>query len=156
MATQREQLWMSAGEVDAFLRSHWTMVLGTIGRDHQPHLVTMAYGFFEGCLAFTSYAKAQKMVNIRRDPRITCLVEDIGSAYAEIRGVQITGHAEVIDDAARVLAVLECVRAQMVSTGRASPDTGATPDYIAAKRLAVKLRVGRTISWDHGRLGGKY
>ena len=41
-------------------------------------------------LAFWTYGRSQKIVNLRRDPRITCLVED-GEDYFELRGVSDPG-----------------------------------------------------------------
>ena len=40
----------------------------------------------EGRIAFWTYASSQKIKNLERDDRITCLVED-GADYFELRGV---------------------------------------------------------------------
>jgi nitroimidazol reductase NimA-like FMN-containing flavoprotein (pyridoxamine 5'-phosphate oxidase superfamily) len=79
------------------------MSVATVGPDGRPHLVAMWYGFIDGAPAFWTYAKAQKIVNLRRDPRLTCMVED-GSAYNELRGVELVADAQLIEDAERVLA----------------------------------------------------
>ena len=39
----------------------------------------------EGRIAFWTYASSQKIKNLERDDRITCLVED-GTDYFELRG----------------------------------------------------------------------
>jgi nitroimidazol reductase NimA-like FMN-containing flavoprotein (pyridoxamine 5'-phosphate oxidase superfamily) len=142
---------MSNHEVDAFLRDHWSMVLGTIGPSGQPHLVTMAYGMVGGTLAFTSYTNAQKIVNLTRDPRMTCLVEDPGQDYGDIRGVQMFGTGRIDADGERVNEVLQAVIAQMRRAGRSSP---GTPDLagLARKRVSVFFDVERLVSWDHHRI----
>ncbi len=57
----------------------------------------MWYGFYEGKPAFETFTKSQKILNLRRDDRISVLVED-GDAYEKLRGVEIVGRGEVIDD----------------------------------------------------------
>ena len=44
-------------------------------------------------------AKSQKVVNLRRDPKISCSVE-AGESYDQLRGVAIEGTATIIDDTA--------------------------------------------------------
>ena len=58
----------------------------------------MWYGFTpDGRLGFETFAKSQKIQNLRRDPRITALVED-GDVYEQLRGVELVGTAEVTED----------------------------------------------------------
>ena len=40
-----------------------------------------------GAIGFETFAKSQKVLNLRRDPRITALVED-GTTYDSLRGVE--------------------------------------------------------------------
>ena len=51
-------------------RKH-TMSFATMNRDGSIHMVAMWYGFLEGGIAFESKAKAQKVLNLRRNPTIT-------------------------------------------------------------------------------------
>lgn len=161
--SRRSDIKMSDDEVATFLHTHWWMVIGTQGPAGFPHLVSMAYGFLDGRLAFTSFAKAQKVVNLRRDPRITCLVEEGQEDYGLIRGVQISGTVEIVEDADSAIAVARSGLAQKV----ASRGPGAEPttdeitamsrvEELAAKRATVLVTSVRTISWDHRRLGGHY
>src|SRR5580658_1661307 len=99
--SRREQIRMTEAEVDEFLHGRRTMCVATNGAGGHPHVVAMWYGFLEGAPAFWTYGKSQKIVNLRRDPRISCLVED-GEDYAELRGVELQGTATVIDDRAAV------------------------------------------------------
>jgi nitroimidazol reductase NimA-like FMN-containing flavoprotein (pyridoxamine 5'-phosphate oxidase superfamily) len=154
---------MSDDEVATFLQTHWWMVIGTQGPGGFPHLVSMAYGFLDGRLAFTSFAKAQKVVNLRRDPRITCLVEEGQDDYALIRGVQISGTVEIIEGAESAMAVARSGLAQKVaSRGPAAEATAeeitaiSRVEELAAKRATVVVTPVRTISWDHRRLEGHY
>jgi nitroimidazol reductase NimA-like FMN-containing flavoprotein (pyridoxamine 5'-phosphate oxidase superfamily) len=98
MPSRRDLIRMSDEEALAYLRSQCKAVLGTIGKDGMPHLVTLYYGVDpEGCIVLTSFAKAQKVLNVERDPRATLCVES-GDSYHEIKSVMAQCSAEVIRD----------------------------------------------------------
>ena len=94
---QRNKIVMSTDEVDAFLAERRAMTMSTINGDGSIHSIAMWYGFLEGAVAIESKAKAQKVVNLRRNPNLTMLVED-GDTYDELRGVTLIGKGEVVED----------------------------------------------------------
>jgi PPOX class probable F420-dependent enzyme len=95
---QRALIRMSDDEVTAFLRQSRTATIATIGPGGFPHLVAMWYGpSAEGMVLFETKAKSQKVVNLRRDPVISCSVE-AGESYDQLRGVAIERAAVLIDD----------------------------------------------------------
>ncbi len=67
--SRRDQIKMSVAEVQAFLKEQRTMSIGTIGRDGRPHVVAMWYAFLDGVPSFWTFAKSQKVVNLRRGGR---------------------------------------------------------------------------------------
>ncbi|CAM4046175.1 pyridoxamine 5'-phosphate oxidase family protein [Nocardiopsis rhodophaea] len=151
---RRAQIRMTETEVTDFLATHHKVQVATVGRHGEPHLSTLFYAMVDGRLAFWTYATAQKTVNLRRDKRMTCLVET-GEDYAELRGVALYGTAEVTDDPETVMRVGTDVTAVM--TG-ASPEELRTPEAqeqlarAGRKRAAVFLDVDRVVSWDHRKL----
>jgi PPOX class probable F420-dependent enzyme len=151
--SRREQIRMTDDEVDEFLRARRTMTLATIGPDGRPHLTAMWYAVLDGHVVFWSYRRAQKMVNLRRDARLSILIED-GETYGELRGLSITGTGVLLEDPADVLAVGRLL------LERHSPDGIAPAEQAAAatapKRVAVRVDVERVTSWDHAKLGGGY
>jgi nitroimidazol reductase NimA-like FMN-containing flavoprotein (pyridoxamine 5'-phosphate oxidase superfamily) len=159
---RRGEIRMSETQVDEFIHSQWCMVLGTHGPSGWPHLATLGYGFYEGKLAFSSFARAQKVVNIRRDPRINCLIEINQADYDNIAGVSILGHAELVDDPDAALAVARSVLAQRLkqASGGTKEEAAArhleVSEALAAKRVAITVEVDRIVSWDHRHLGGRY
>lgn len=152
--SNRDLIRMTEAEVEAFLQEQRTMSIATIGRDGRPHLIAMWYAFLDGVPCFWTFAKSQKVVNLRRDPRITAMVE-AGDVYNELRGVEIIAQADITDDAGEVLrfGVAEFERYQGVKMTEA-----LLPGVkkMAAKRVVVKLRIERIVSWDHRKLGGRY
>jgi PPOX class probable F420-dependent enzyme len=144
---------MSDDEVEEFLHGRRTMSIATVGADGRPHLVAMWYGFLDGAPSFETYAKSQKVMNLRRDPRITCMVED-GDAYEQLRGVELVGTGEILEDEAVVRrAAGSVVSRYMELEGDAAEQAAA---MLARKRVAVKINVERVVSWDHRKLGGGY
>jgi PPOX class probable F420-dependent enzyme len=126
------------------------MSLCTINHDGSIHAVAMWYGFLEGAVAFETKAKAQKVLNLRRDPRITVLVED-GDYYEELRGVELVGTAEIVEDPERmwVLGVDLFERYY----GAYTDDLKPFVETMLHKRVVIKVNVTRVVTWDHRKLG---
>ena len=97
MANQRGQIVMSDDEIAEFLLQQRSSTLGTFGAQGQIHLVGMWYGVLDGQIWFETKKKAQKTVNLRRDPRCSFLVE-AGHTYDQLRGVAIEGQGVVVED----------------------------------------------------------
>ena len=150
--SQRDAMRMTDEEIDAFLHERHSMSVATIGADGRPHLVAMWYGFLDGAPAFETYRKSQKVVNLQRDPRITCLVED-GDRYDLLRGVELAGTGTIVEDS-EALATIARSLFERYDTGF-GPDQGE--EYIAfmvAKRVAVRIDIERVVSWDHRKIAG--
>ena len=146
---QRAQIRMTDGEIDAFLRERRTMSMATIGPGGRIQLVAMWYGFVDGAIGFETKAKSQKVQNLRRDKRLTVLVED-GHAYDELRGVELSGWGEVIEDPAQLfeLGVSVFERYQ----GPYSEEMKPFVEAMLNKRVLVKLHTEKVVSWDHHKL----
>ena len=149
---QRSQIVMSDEEVATFLEQSRTATMGTIGPDGLPHLVAMWYGLIDGRIYFESKAKSQKVVNLRRDPRIVCAVES-GHTYDQLRGVSIEGTATIIEDTeseeywAAGVSVFERYQ------GPYSEDMRPFVELMMNKRAVVRIDPVRVRSWDHRKLG---
>ncbi len=145
---------MTDAEVDAFLQGRRTMNVASIGADGRPHLVAMWYGFVDGAIAFETFAKSQKVSNLRRDDRMTVLVE-AGDSYDQLRGVELVGRAEVIEDHDVLMAVARSVIGRYQADVSAA-DIDAVAEMMVRKRVAVRFTPERTVSWDHRKLAGGY
>ena len=148
---QRDVIKMTEQEIDEFLLGRHTMSLATINHDSTVHLVAMWYGFLEGCVAIETKTKSQKVRNLRRDPHLTCMVED-GDRYEELRGVELVGTAEIVEEPERMweMGVNLFERYQGTYTEEMRPFVEA----MLHKRVVVKLHTDRIVSWDHRKLGG--
>ncbi|MGA9870386.1 MAG: PPOX class F420-dependent oxidoreductase [Rhodococcus sp. (in: high G+C Gram-positive bacteria)] len=147
---QRAQITMTDAEIATFLERSRIANLATLGRDGAPHLVAMWYALIGGEVWFETKSKSQKAVNIRRDPRVTILVED-GHTYDTLRGVSIEGRAEIVDDPESAHAVGVSVWERY--TGPYSEDVRPFVEQMMNKRVAIRLTAARVRSWDHRKLG---
>jgi PPOX class probable F420-dependent enzyme len=147
---QRGQIVMAAAEITEFLTEQRVATLATIAPSGQPHLVAMWYAVLDGVLWFETKAKSQKAANLRRNPRVTVMVET-GDTYDTLRGVALEGRAEIIDDGDALWAV--GVNIWERYTGPYTEETRPMVEFMLAKRVAVRLDVERTRSWDHRKLG---
>ncbi len=150
---RRDLIRMTDEEIHAFLEEQRTLQVATIDHDGFPHLVAMWYTLIDNELAFWTYTKSQKAVNLRRDPRLTCLVE-AGERYDELRGVQIKGQAVLKDDRETVQRLGEAIWERY--TGPLNEHTRPMVEAQAAKRVAIVVKPLEIVSWDHRKLGGSY
>ncbi len=151
MASGREAVRLSEQEVADFLEDNLKVQLATVGPHGEPHLTTLFYVVDDGLIAFWTYGRSQKIVNLRRDPRVSALVED-GAAYDELRGVSITGTARLVEDYDEVKRVGTLVVTRMAG-GVDLGDFGA--EAVAAqarKRVVVVIEPDHVASWDHRKM----
>lgn len=150
--SRRNLIRMSDEEIRTFLEEQRTLQVATIDHDGWPHLIAMWYVLIHDQLVFWTYAKSQKAVNLRRDARLTCLVET-GERYEELRGVQIKGRAILNDDRETVQRIGEAIYERY--TG--GPLNDATRQMVIAqapKRVLVFVEPVEIVSWDHRKLSG--
>jgi len=146
---KQSQIKMTPAEQEQFLAGARTMMLCTIDKDGYPHAVAMAYMVKDGCIYMTSYRKAQKVVNIRRNPKVAVMVES-GKQYNELQGVMIRGRCEVIDDPDEVWKVMRGIRT--FQAGGVPAPVDAVVQARAQKRAALKIIPEKVTSWDHSKL----
>lgn len=151
MASGRSAVTMSEDEIGAFLRGAMKVQVATIGPDGAPHLTTLFYVLDEGRIAFWTYGKSQKVANLRRDPRVTCLVED-GEEYSELRGVSITGRARLLEEYDDVHALGTRVTDRMAGGVDLGELGTRIVDQQAPKRVGVVVEPEKVVSWDHRKM----
>ena len=124
--------------------------MATYGPQGQIHLVGMWYAVKDNTVWIETKRKAQKVVNLRRDPRMSFLVES-GQTYDQLRGVSLEGTGVIIDDPDVVWDV--CVNIFERYNGEYSEEMKPFVEFMAKNRVVVRLDVDRTRSWDHRKLG---
>jgi PPOX class probable F420-dependent enzyme len=149
--SQRDLMAMSEEEVAAFLAERRRAQLGTINADGTPHLVPMSYVVIDTRLTVWTDPRSRKVANLRRDPRITVLVED-GATFAEMRAVQLSGRAEITPDAEASLRVGFALFER--AAGYLDDTLRATVEGLVSERVGITVHPERVVSWDHRKLEG--
>ena len=152
MAAGRQAVQLDDAEIAEFLDSHTKVQVGTLDASGGPHLTTLYYVLDDdGRIAFWTYASSQKIVNLRRDPRIACLVEE-GDEYFDLRGVSIRGRARLVEDFEAIRAIGRKVATVLAGGADLGDEGNAIVDAQARKRVGVIVEPVKVASWDHRKL----
>ena len=150
MAKSRDAIRMSEAEIAALFAECRSLQVATLGLQGEPHLTTLWYTVHQGKLIFETYGKSQKVMNLRRDPRIAVLCE-AGEEYADLRGVSIQGRAELVEEGEPLQQLMRVLVAHHFA-GQSPEQLAATAAQMAQKRIVVVVHPDKTISWDHRKL----
>jgi general stress protein 26 len=157
--SRREQIKMSPEEISAFLEAELTAQVATIGPNGRPHLVPVFYVTRGEGVATWTYAKSQKVRNLRRLAQATVLVE-AGKAYDELRGVSMECDVEIVEDVERIALIGQELTGRMLDGDVGNEEVATSASQFvrvqAEKRVGLVFTPTRTVSWDHAKLGGTY
>jgi ribosomal protein L24E len=107
----------------------------------------MWYVVVDGLIHFTTFAKSQKVLNLRRNPKISVMLE-AGKKYEELRGMVIEGEGEIVEDTPFVAKVMSLVGHKY--RGIPPRDRGGR----ARPRLRASSSAPPVIYRHHGKPGG--
>ena len=155
MPNQRAEIALTPAEIEQFLAGPHTAVLVTLGPDGFPDPVGMWYvPAADGSIWMRTYAKSQKVLNLERDAKASVLIED-GATYSQLRGVQLTGRIDLVDDIETICDVFADLMIRyegMDQQYRPAAREGYRAK--AAKQRALHLVPERIVSWDHSKQTG--
>ncbi len=150
------ELSLTADELDELMLSSWNMRIATIGPGSRINLTPLWFGWGGGNIY--AYCRGQKVVNLRRNPLATILV-DRNERFPELQGAMFQGRATVLEDAAAENADphLEDVRLQMgakYAGGHGEPAEPRRNDSSARGRnwRWIRFEPTHTVTWDNFKL----
>jgi len=146
---------MTDSEIAAYLEEQTILNIASIGPTGHPHMVAMWYVVMDEKVTFWTFGKSQKIVNLRRDNKITGLVES-GDTYDQLKGLDLVGSATIVDDYDTVLAIGKAVGLKYNGDGAISDAALPFLEAQAKKRLGIQINVEQIVSWDHTKIGGGY
>jgi PPOX class probable F420-dependent enzyme len=149
---------MTDAEIRDFLRTRKTIILSSIGPDGVPHPMPMWFATDDDLtISMATFRGTQKIVNLKRDPRVSLLVE-AGREYSTLKGVVIYGTAELSENVDAILATLEAASQKETTEAAAGTRTAMNEGMrkSAAKRILIRIKPDRIVSWDHSKLDGIY
>jgi len=150
MAKQRDAVRMNEAETAAFLDECKSMMVATLDKDGAPHQTVLWFAVKDGTYLFETYGTSQKVMNLKRDPRISVMWE-AGTTYDQLRGVSVQGRAEIVDSGPELLDLMRvCVlRNAPMLKGEALEHHVAG---MARKRVIIVVHPEKTLTWDHRKL----
>ena len=157
MPSRRKLIELDADEVRDYLDAEKTLIIVSNGHNGYPHPMPMWFAQDpDGTIRCTTFGKSQKVLNWRRDPKATLLVES-GTEYADLKGVVIYATCRIVDDPDTVKDTLVAINAP----GRDLDDDARAKlreavSGTAAKRVVLEFTPERYVTWDHAKLGGRY
>ena len=156
MPSRRNQVEMSPDETSSYLRSNSRTILVSNGLGGYPHPMPMNYAVDDyDRIIMTTFRKSQKVLNFRRDPRATLLVET-GVDYEQLKSVVIYANTEIIDNPDTVFEVMQTLSETIASEMPRARDLTAQVRASLSKRVILRFKPERYLSWDHTKLAGHY
>ena len=156
MSLPRE-IALSDDQIDELMLATWNIRIATHGPGDDINLTPMWFGWGGGKVYIA--ARGQKVVNVRRNPTCTVLL-DRNERFPELQGVMMRGEAAVLEDAEAEAADphLASVRAQMgrkYNGGHSAPVEDPPPNGATARgrnRRWIVFTPRKTVTWDNQKL----
>ena len=156
-----KELALSPEQIEQILLSEWNMRIATVGPGRRINLTPMWFGWVGGKIY--TYARGQKVVNLRQNPNCTVLV-DRNEKFPELQGIMMLGRGRVLEDAAaeRADPHLAGACAQMgkkYNGGHGQPPAADPQPFSAtaggSTRRWVVFTPETVVTWDNFKLRGR-
>lgn len=151
-----EELKLTPAELDELMTSSWNMRVASVGPGTRINLTPLWFGWAGGKIY--TYCRGQKVVNLRRNPECTVLV-DRNERFPELQGAMFQGKARVLEsaDEENAEADLEAARMQMgakYAGGHGEPREATRNNSSARGRnwRWVVITPEKTVTWDNFKL----
>ena len=141
MARISRRIALTDEELDELMTASWNMRIATAGADGRINLTPMWFGWVNGKIYFTG--RGQKIVNLRRNPQATILV-DKNERFPELVGAMFQGTGRVLESADEEAADPDLEEARMVLGAKYA---GGHGERDAAPRRNEATATGETNRW---------
>lgn len=148
---------LTDAELDDLMTSSWNMRIATLGADGRINLTPMWFGWVHGKIYFKG--RGQKIVNLRRNPNATLLV-DKNERFPELIGAMFQGTARVLESAEEENADPHLEEARLVigtkyAGGHGEADTTPRRRETTASGETnrwVVFTPDRLVTWDNAKI----
>ncbi|MGH2633422.1 MAG: pyridoxamine 5'-phosphate oxidase family protein [Tepidiformaceae bacterium] len=152
-----QELALTPEQLDEIMLTSWNMRIASIGPGTRINLTPLWFGWAGGNIY--TYCRGQKIVNLRRNPSATVLV-DKNERFQELQGAMFQGTAHVLEDADAENADphLEEVRRQLgAKYAGGHGQAPAAPQRNSATARGrhwrwVRFEPKRTVTWDNHKI----
>ena len=141
---------MTDAERDEFLAAERTCRVATLGPDG-PHATPLWFAWHDGCIWLYSITRSQRWADLQKDPRVGIVV-DSGHDYGELRGVEISGTAEVVAEVPRIGEPVDDPALPAVEKLFAAKYFGMAELFHDGRHAWLKVSPSKISSWDFRKL----
>jgi nitroimidazol reductase NimA-like FMN-containing flavoprotein (pyridoxamine 5'-phosphate oxidase superfamily) len=144
-------------QIEDMLTADWNMRIATVSASGEINLTPMWFGWVNNKMFVT--ARGQKVVNLRRNPKCTVLV-DRNERFPELQAIMMRGTAKILENADEEAAEpdLAAARVQMGSKyngGHSAPVDDPPPNGATAggrNRRWIVFTPQKIVTWDNFKL----
>jgi nitroimidazol reductase NimA-like FMN-containing flavoprotein (pyridoxamine 5'-phosphate oxidase superfamily) len=144
---------LTLDEAWAVVAASHTGIFTSLRRDGVPIALPLWFVVLDRRIYVSGPARAKRVARVRRDPRVSFLVES-GERWAELRAVHVTGRARVVTEPellARVAAALDA-KYRAFRTPREAM-AAATRAHYGGTLATIEITPDeRVLTWDNARL----
>lgn len=154
-----KELALDESQTEDMLLNDWNCRIATVDAKGRINLTPMWFGWADGKIFIAG--RGQKVVNIRRNPACTVLL-DRNEKFPELQAIMMQGSARVLETAEEEAeeSGLEEARVQMgrkYNGGHGQPAVDDPPPNSATargrNRRWIVFTPDRTVTWDNFKLG---
>ena len=140
---------MTDEERDVFLRTRSVCRVATTGPGGAPHASALWFVWDGTALWLNSLIRSQRWTDLSRDPRLSVIVDDGGPDFLRLRGVELSGRAEIVGETPRAGAPVEELR----EPERLFGDKYADGRFRYDQRHGwLRLVPDKIVSWDFSKI----
>lgn len=144
---------MTDDERDAFLWAQPVCRVATVGSGGRPHASALWFVWDGTALWLNSLVRSRRWADLTRNPQLSAVVDDGGTDFRSLRGVELTGAVEVVGEVPRA--------------GGRVDDLDAPERLFADKYMGggdfrydgrhgwLRLVPGAVVSWDFAKMRGR-
>ena len=152
-----KELALTPEQLDELMTTSWNMRIATLGPGKRINLTPLWFAWVDGKIY--AYCRGQKVVNLRREPVTTVLV-DRNERFPELQAAMFQGRAVVLEDgeAENADPNMTQVRRQMARKyagghGEAGEPRDNTSTARGRTSRWVRFEPDRLVTWDNFKLG---
>jgi nitroimidazol reductase NimA-like FMN-containing flavoprotein (pyridoxamine 5'-phosphate oxidase superfamily) len=152
------KLALDDGQIEEIMTASWNCRIATIGPGSRINLTPMWFGWAAGKIYI--YGRGQKIVNLRRDPTCTIIV-DRNEKFPELQAIMMQGQTTVLEDAEAEAAEPHLAEAQIqmgrkYNGGHGQPAVADPPPNNASARGRngrwMVFKPDAQVTWDNFKL----
>ena len=153
-----KKLALSDAQIEEIMTSSWNCRIATIGPGSRINVTPMWFGWMGGKVYI--YGRGQKVVNLRRSPACTVIV-DRNEKFPELQAIMMQGSATVLEDADAEaadshLAEVQVQMGRKYTGGHGKPPVADPPPNNASARGRngrwMVFQPDSQVTWDNFKL----